>query len=151
MPTVCVYRPNRTEGRPFSARDAARVAKYAARRHGSMNVAAAVIAALEIDDAVCILDCCLDTPCPQTNTETVEQKLKEVKQLTGKLRSISVVRPPLARALVFAIDKGVELLLDQATQDVLDTTVELDCAARKAENAYLCALIARWKTDLLGS
>lgn len=146
MPTVCVYRPNRSESRPFTARDAARVAKYAARRYGAMNVAAAVIASLELDDAVCILDCC--ERASQLEPETLERQLRSIKQEVANLRRLPFIRHPIARGALVVVKTGLDAALSMLTSEVLDTVVELDCASRQAENAYLCALINQWKTEL---
>lgn len=146
MPIVCVNRPNRTTVRPFTARDAARVAKYASRRYGAMNVAAAVIAALELDDAVCILDC-LQCP-PQPEPETLERQLRSIKQEVTDLRRLPFIRHPIARGALVVVETGLDAALSMLTSEVLDTVVELNCASRQAENAYLCYLINQWKEEL---
>lgn len=112
-----------------------------------MNVAAAVIAALEIDDAVCILDCCQCAELPEP--ETLEQKLKEIRQNVTDLRRLPFVKHPIARGALVVVEKGLDTAQQMLTSEVLETVVERDCAARKADNAYLCGLINQWKTELI--
>ncbi len=142
MPTVCVNRPNRTTPRYFTARDAARVAKYASRTHGATNVAAAVIAMLELDSAVCLIDCCGEVELPDNQPELL-QLTQEIKRTLPVVKSR--IRHPLVRVLIFAVEKILDII------DVLPESIlvlqEADCIFRRAENAFLCSQIQQWKTE----
>lgn len=138
VPVVCRNIPNRTTPRRFSARDAARVARYAAEYHGTRNVSAAVIAALGTRDLCCLGDCCgavTSKEC-QSVLETALDGLKKVNKL---------VRNPIVRAVVYVVLKVIENALSSTDSEI---PADVGCDAQRTDNRLFCNLIDEWERDL---
>jgi len=80
MPRYCL-KQCRDDERPYRAKDAARIARYAAKKDGNVPVAAQVLRELELSDAVCRVFGLIDAL----------DKLEDVGGLTKALGALSTI------------------------------------------------------------
>jgi hypothetical protein len=152
---VCYDRPNRSEPRFFTASDAARIARYAASQDGSLDVLAAVIAALALESTVFIYDCCPKS-CDDTdpdNPDSVDRQSKgklaigNAQKQLARLSSLPVVRNPVVRGALAVIEVSLSSLAEWLFNEPVNAIIRVDCTIRLTNHFFLQGKTAFWTAE----
>ncbi len=140
MPVVCIQRPNRKKKRHFTPQAIARTSTYAvAAGESKVQVLAAVIVALEMQDTVCILDCCTNESKDTGEGDTQDRERTSEKVKKAIRVAIGAIRHPWIKGVLVVALELIEGLYKpgKPTEPIRAT----DCQRRISDHQQLCRVV----------